>query len=141
MTEALKSIKKTKKPSVALLLCFLAAFLIWAFGYFSKVYIVKLEYSIECNDLPLEKTEYSLSDSMVVLVFKTSGFNYLKRKYSTPNRVIHFPVNQLIESKKKNRYNYIFSKKELEVYLKNIDFYANEFVEIEAPEVLTLYLK
>lgn len=133
--------KKSRKPSITFLLCLLAALLLWFLGYFSKDYTVKLEYQVYCHDLPLQKTEYTLSDSVLTLVFKTKGFNYFKRQYSENNRIIDIPINQLIESKRKNRYNYMFSKNELSLYLKNIGFLGNEFVEVEAPETLTVYLK
>ncbi|MBO4231725.1 MAG: hypothetical protein J5862_00590, partial [Bacteroidales bacterium] len=66
---------------------------------------------------------------------------FLKSKYSTDNRVIELPVKQLIQTKRKNLYNYSFTKQELTEYLINNGFYEDEFVEIETPERFTIYLK
>ena len=136
-----ESKKKYRKPSITLLICFLIASLIWIFGYFSKDYTVKLNYTVTCSGLPLQKEHARLSDSVMTLVFKTSGFNFLNSKYSPKNRTINLPVYHLIQHKKQNRYNYIFTQNELNQYLKSIGFYENEFVEIESPENITIYLK
>lgn len=133
--------RKYRKPSITLLICFAIASLIWIFGYFSKDYTVKLNYTVTCSGLPLQKENTRLSDSVMTLVFNTSGFNFLNSKYAPKNRTINLPVYHLIQYKKQNRYNYIFTKNELNQYLKSIGFYENEFVEIESPENLTIYLK
>ncbi|HHU47338.1 MAG TPA: hypothetical protein GXZ40_05505 [Bacteroidales bacterium] len=131
--------KKYRKPSIAFLICVLAAALIWAFGYFSKDYTVKLDYKVVCTELPMQKKEFSLSDSVVTIAFKTKGVNFLNSKYSEKNRYVKFPIYLLIKNKKQNRYNYTFTKKELNQYLKSVNFYGNEFVEIESPESITVY--
>lgn len=136
-----ESKKKYRKPSITLLICFLIASLIWIFGYFSKDYTVKLNYAVTCSGVPMQKEHTRLSDSVMTLVFNTSGFNFLNSKYSPKNRMINLPVYHLIQQKKQNRYNYIFTKNELNQYLKSIGFYENEFVEIESPENLTIYLE
>lgn len=136
-----ESKKKYRKPSITLLICFLIASLIWIFGYFSKDYTVKLNYAVTCSGVPMQKEHTRLSDSVMTLVFNTSGFNFLNSKYSPKNRTINLPVYHLIQQKKQNRYNYIFTKNELNQYLKSIGFYENEFVEIESPENITIYLK
>lgn len=131
--------RKYRKPSITFLICVLAATLIWAFGYFSKDYTVKLDYKVVCTELPMQKKHISLSDSLVSIVFKTKGINFLNSKYSEKNRHINLPIYALIKNKKQNLYNYTFTKNELNQYLKSVNFYGNEFVEIETPEAITIY--
>jgi len=96
-----ESKKKYRKPSITLLICFLIASLIWIFGYFSKDYTVKLNYTVTCSGLPLQKEHARLSDSVMTLVFNTSGFNFLNSKYAPKNRTIIFPFIILFNTKNK----------------------------------------
>ena len=132
---------RLKKPSATFFVCLLLSVVIWLLTNFSKDYTIKLEYDVACTDLPEKLDKVTLSDSVFTVVFHARGFDFLKSKYSTDNRVIELPVKQLIQTKRKNLYNYSFTKQELTEYLINNGFYEDEFVEIETPERFTIYLK
>ncbi|MBQ7489508.1 MAG: hypothetical protein IJT51_03190 [Bacteroidales bacterium] len=130
-----------KKPSATFFVCLLLSVVIWLLTNFSKDYTIKLDYDVVCTDMPENLDKVTLSDSVFAVVFHARGFDFLKSDYSANNRIIELPVKQLVKQKRKNLYNYTFTKQELTEYLKNSGFHEDEFVEVETPERFTIYLR
>ncbi|MCQ2285532.1 MAG: hypothetical protein MJZ76_01490 [Bacteroidales bacterium] len=141
MSENTNNKFRLRKPSMTFMVCLLIAITIWFLGKFSKMYTARLDFRIECIDLPDNLDHITLSDSVCTIVFKTRGFNLLQSDYSESNRKLELSVEKLIQNKRKNLYNYTFTNKELTEFLKENGFYEDEFVEIENPEKIILYLK
>ena len=135
-----KSNYKVKLPSLAFLTCFIIAFIAWIIISFSEEYTVTMSYYVVCEDLPSNKQIVTLSDSLLFVNFHAKGVQFLHPKYRDRNRIIHLPVNQLAKNSTK-RNVYTFNKKVLGDYIKTVPAFENEFVEIESPESLTVYLK
>ena len=131
---------KLKKPSVAFLLCLLIAGGVWLFSVFSKEYTVTLDYQVICSDLPANRQSVTQSDSVVNLTFQARGFTFLNPKYSDRKRVLNISVNNITKNRSK-RNVYSFNKKALNEYIRNMPGFENDFLEIESPESITIYLK
>lgn len=141
MTESLTKTFHLKKPSATFLVCLCLSVLIWTLGRFTRYYTIKMDFHVETVNIPEKYPNTSLSDSVFTMTFRARGFDFLKSDFDEANRVLQLPVEQLIQTKKANLYNYSFSKKELEDFLKDMDFYDDEFMEIETPANLTVYMK
>ncbi len=135
-----KSNYKVKLPSVAFLICFLIAFVAWAIINFSKEYTVTMDYRVACENLPANKQSVTLSDSVLMMTFRARGVHFLHPRYNDRNRIIHLSVNQLIKNNSK-RNVYTFTKKALGDFVKTDPVFQEDFVGIESPESLTIYLK
>jgi len=131
---------KLKKPSIAFLLCLLMAGGAWVFSVFSKEYTVTLDYQVVCSDFPANKQSVTQSDSVINLIFQARGFTFLNPKYSDRRRVLNISVNNITKNRSK-RNVYSFNKKALNEYIRNTPGFENDFVEIESPESITIYLK
>lgn len=141
MPESLTKKFHLKKPSATFLVCLGIAVLIWTWGRFTRYYTIKMAFRVEAVNIPERYPKTSLSDSVFTLTFRARGFDFLKSDFDEENRILQLPIEQLIKTKKANLYNYSFSKKELEEFLRDMDFHEDEFVEIEMPENLTVYMK
>ena len=131
---------KLKRPPFAFLLCLLVAGGAWLFSVLSKEYTVTLEYQVVCSDLPTNKQSVTQSDSTINLTFHGRGFAFLNPKYSDKKRVLDISVNTITKNRSK-RNVYSFNKKALTEYIRNTPGFENDFVEIESPESITIYLK
>ena len=131
---------KVKLPSVTFLVCLLIAGGAWAFSAFSKEYTITMDYKLTCTDLPASKQSATLSDSVVNLTFHAKGFNFLNPKYAERNRTLPISVNNITQNNSK-RNVYSFNKKRLNEYIRNTSEFGNDFVEVESPESITIYLK
>lgn len=131
---------KLKLPPVTFLLCLVIAGIGWAIVNFSKEYHVTLNYRIVCNDLPENIDTVMLSDSIVKLTFNTKGLNYLNPKYSEQNCQLFISVKSILKNNSKKR-QITLRKKNLNDYIRKEALFGNDFVEVEYPEELILYLK
>ena len=140
MEAGIKSKYRVKLPPLAFLVCLSIAFAVWVIINFAKEYTVTINYRVVCGDLPANKQCITLSDSVLLMNFHAKGVHFLHPKYREQNRVIHLSVNQLTKNSTK-RNVYTFNKKALKDYIKTIPAFENDFIEIESPESLTIYLK
>lgn len=132
---------RLKLPSITFIVCLVLAAFLWVITYISKDYTVTLDFTVSCTDLPQGIDSVKINDPKVRLVFRTRGTNYLSPNFSKKNRTIELPIKVLIENKQQNCYNYTFTRQELTHYLKSTNFYDDQFVGIESPEKMTIYLK
>jgi len=135
-----KSGYKGKLPPVTFLICLLIAFATWAIINFSKEYTVTKSYRVVCEDLPSNKQSVSLSDSVLLMSFRAKGVNFLSPKYRDKNRILYISVNQITKDRTK-RNAYTFNRKALGDYIKTMPSFEKEFIGVESPESLTIYLK
>ncbi len=126
-------------PSVAFLVCLLLAAMAWLVITFSRDYRVTQEYKIQCYNVPEGKKSVTFSDSTISLTFHQKGINYLMKPYSNKEKVVYISVSDLVKSKKKVSV-YTFTNKEMRDFLSQYNF-GPELVAVEAPEVLTIYVK
>lgn len=135
-----KSGDKGKLPSITFLICLLIAFATWSIINFSKEYTVTRSYRVVCEDLPSNKQNVALSDSVLLMNFRAKGVLLLSPKYRDRNRILHISVTQITKDRTK-RNAYTFNKKALGDYIKTIPSFEKEFIGVESPESLTIYLK
>ncbi len=133
-----ESKNKIKLPPLAFLVCLFLSAIAWFFINFSRDQEHTLEYRLICSELPEGKTSCTLSDTTLILTFRTRGLDYLTPKYAKENRVVDISVNEIIKNKNK-RSAYSFSNKELCNFL--IDNGYPELKSVDKPEVITLYVK
>ena len=130
---------KHKLPSFAFLVCLAIATASWFIVTFSKDYKVTLDYKIQCYNLPEGKTSVTVSDSIISLTFNQKGLRYLKKPYSTKEKVVSISVADLVKPKNKVTV-YSFSNREIGEFLSHHGF-GSELVAVESPEVLTFYVR
>lgn len=131
--------KKKQKFSLSFLVCLLIAIAGWVLVTFSKDYRVTLDFKVQCYNLPDGKREVTVSDTIVSLTFNQKGLKYLMEPFSNKDRVVFISVADLIKPKNKVSV-YTFSNKEFRDYLVH-HCYGSELVAVEAPEVITFYLR
>lgn len=128
-----------KLPSLAFLICLLLAIMAWIVVTFSRDYTVTQEYKLVSYNLPEGKKSVTFSDTVISLTFNQKGVNYLMKPYSNKEKVVYVSITDLIKSKKKVSV-YTFTSKEMRDFLSQYNF-GPELVAVEAPEVLTIYVK
>ncbi|MBR4135512.1 MAG: hypothetical protein IKU03_03765 [Bacteroidales bacterium] len=128
-----------KLPSLAFLLCLLLSIMAWLVVTFSRDYKVTQEYRLVSYNLPDGKQSATFSDTVISLTFNQKGVNYLMKPYSNKDKVVYVSITDLIKSKKKVSV-YTFTSKEMRDFLSQYNF-GSELVAVEAPEVLTIYVK
>ena len=131
---------KTKLSPVTFLICLSFAFVAWAIINFSEEYTVTMSYRVVCEDLPPNKQSVTLSDSVLLMNFRAKGVHFLHPKYKNRNRVINISISKLTKNGMK-RNVYTFNKKTLGDYIKTMPSFEKDFIEIESPELFTIYLK
>ena len=128
-----------KLPPLAFLICLLLSIMAWLVVTFSRDYQVTQEYRLVSYNLPEGKKSATFSDTTISLTFNQKGVNYLMKPYSNKDKVVYVSVTDLIKSKKKVSV-YTFTSKEMRDFLSQYNF-GPELVAVEAPEVLTIYVK
>lgn len=131
--------KKLKLPPIAFLVCLIIAIIGWVLVTLSKDYRVTLDFKVQCYNLPEGKKSVTVSDTVVSLTFNQKGVNYLMEPFSDKNRTVFISVSDLIKPKNKVTV-YTFSNKEFRDYLVS-HCYGSDLVSVEAPEVITFYLR
>lgn len=128
-----------KLPPLAFLLCLLLSIMAWLVVTFSRDYQVTQEYKLVAYNLPEGKKAVTFSDTVISLTFNQKGVNYLMKPYSNKEKLVYVSITDLIKSKKKVSV-YTFTSKEMRDFLSQYNF-GSELVAVEAPEVLTIYVK
>lgn len=128
-----------KLPPLAFLICLLLSVMAWLVVTFSRDYQVTQEYKLVSYNLPEGKKSVTFSDTVISLTFNQKGVNYLMKPYSNKEKVVYISITDLIKSKKKVSV-YTFTSKEMRDFLSQYNF-GPELQSVEAPEVLTLYVK
>jgi hypothetical protein len=111
----------------------------WLVVTFSRDYQVTQDYKLVSYNLPEGKKSVTFSDTVISLTFNQKGVNYLMKPYSNKEKVVYISITDLIKSKKKVSV-YTFTSKEMRDFLSQYNF-GPELQSVEAPEVLTLYVK
>lgn len=130
---------KLKLPSFAFLVCLAIAAAGWVIVTFSKDYRVTMDYKIRCYNLPEGKKSVTVSDSIISLTFNQKGLRYLMKPFSDKEKVVYISVSDLIKPKNKVTV-YTFSNRDMREYLIHNTF-GSELVAVEAPEVITFYVR
>ncbi|MBQ4441254.1 MAG: hypothetical protein II899_04000 [Bacteroidales bacterium] len=130
---------KLKLPSFAFLVCLAIAAAGWVIVTFSKDYRVTMDYKIQCYNLPEGKKSVTVSDSIISLTFNQKGLRYLMKPFSDKEKVVYISVSDLIKPKNKVTV-YTFSNRDMREYLIHNTF-GSELVAVEAPEVITFYVR
>ncbi|MCR4858577.1 MAG: hypothetical protein K5890_10350 [Bacteroidales bacterium] len=130
---------KLKLPSFAFLVCLAIAAAGWVIVTFSKDYRVTMDYKIRCYNLPESKKSVTVSDSVISLTFNQKGLRYLMKPFSDKEKVVYISVSDLIKPKNKVTV-YTFSNRDMREYLIHNTF-GSELVAVEAPEVITFYVR
>ena len=128
-----------KLPPLAFLICLLLSIMAWLVVTFSRDYQVTQEYRLVSYNLPEGKNSVTFSDTVISLTFNQKGVNYLMKPYSNKDKVVYVSITDLVKSKKKVSV-YTFTSKEMRDFLSQYNF-GSELVAVEAPEVLTIYVK
>ena len=128
-----------KLPPLAFLICLLLSIMAWLVVTFSRDYQVTQEYKLVAYNLPEGKKAVTFSDTVISLTFNQKGVNYLMKPYSNKEKLVYVSITDLIKSKKKVSV-YTFTSKEMRDFLSQYNF-GSEVVAVEAPEVLTIYVK
>lgn len=128
-----------KLPPLAFLICLLLSVMAWLVVTFSRDYQVTQEYKLVSYNLPEGKKSITFSDTVISLTFNQKGVNYLMKPYSNKEKVVYISITDLIKSKKKVSV-YTFTSKEMRDFLSQYNF-GPELQSVEAPEVLTIYVK
>ncbi|MBO7492119.1 MAG: hypothetical protein J6T59_06740 [Bacteroidales bacterium] len=128
-----------KLPPLAFLICLLLSVMAWLVVTFSRDYQVTQEYKLVSYNLPEGKKSVTFSDTVISLTFNQKGVNYLMKPYSNKEKVVYISITDLIKSKKKVSV-YTFTSKEMRDFLSQYNF-GPELQSVEAPEVLTIYVK
>ena len=128
-----------KLPPLAFLICLLLSIRAWLVVTFSRDYQVTQEYKLVAYNLPEGKKAVTFSDTVISLTFNQKGVNYLMKPYSNKEKLVYVSITDLIKSKKKVSV-YTFTSKEMRDFLSQYNF-GSELVAVEAPEVLTIYVK
>lgn len=128
-----------KLPPLAFLICLLLSIMAWLVVTFSRDYQVTQEYKLVAYNLPEGKKAVTFSDTVISLTFNQKGVNYLMKPYSNKEKLVYVSITDLIKSKKKVSV-YTFTSKEMRDFLSQYNF-GSELVAVEAPEVLTIYVK
>ncbi|MBO7445747.1 MAG: hypothetical protein J6T86_04990 [Bacteroidales bacterium] len=121
------------------MLCLLLSIMAWLVVTFSRDYQVTQEYKLVAYNLPEGKKAVTFSDTVISLTFNQKGVNYLMKPYSNKEKLVYVSITDLIKSKKKVSV-YTFTSKEMRDFLSQYNF-GSELVAVEAPEVLTIYVK
>ncbi|MBO4488263.1 MAG: hypothetical protein J5741_01220 [Bacteroidales bacterium] len=124
---------------MAFLICLLLSIMAWLVVTFSRDYQVTQEYRLVSYNLPEGKNSVTFSDTVISLTFNQKGVNYLMKPYSNKDKVVYVSITDLVKSKKKVSV-YTFTSKEMRDFLSQYNF-GSELVAVEAPEVLTIYVK
>lgn len=130
---------KLKLPPFAFLVCLVIATASWFIVTFSKDYRVTIDYKIQCYNLPEGKKSVTVSDSIISLTFNQKGLRYLMKPYSTKEKVVSISVADLVKPKNKVTV-YTFSNRDMCDFLSHHGF-GPELVAVEAPEVITFYVR
>lgn len=128
-----------KLPPLAFLICLLLSVMAWLVVTFSRDYQVTQEYKLVSYNLLEGKKSVTFSDTVISLTFNQKGVNYLMKPYSNKEKVVYISITDLIKSKKKVSV-YTFTSKEMRDFLSQYNF-GPELQSVEAPEVLTIYVK
>ncbi len=131
--------KKLKLPSFAFLVCLMISITGWFLITFSKDYRVTMDYKIQCYNLPEGKTSVNVSDTVISLTFNQKGLQYLSNRHSEKNNIVYISVADLIKTKNKVSV-YTFSNKDMQDFLSH-NVFGPSLVAVEAPEVITFYLR
>jgi len=131
--------QKIKLPSIAFLACLAVAIIAWGVVTFSKDYRVSYNFKIVCYNLPEGKKSVSVSDSMITLTFNQKGLKYLSAPFNKKDKTVYVSVTDLVKPKQKVTV-YTFTNKEMRDFLARQTF-GSELVAVEAPEVLTFYIR
>jgi hypothetical protein len=102
-----------------------------------------MDYAIHWQDFPSGKEEIHCADSVLSLSFNARGFAFLRPCYRTKNRVANLSLKQLLKNRNVGEIGgtYAINRRKLTEYLhgqKNLD---PDFVEVTAPDIITIYLK
>lgn len=128
-----------RRPSMAFLVCVFISIIGWLVVTFSKDYRVTMDYQIKCYNLPQNKELVNISDTVLSLTFNQKGLKYLSKPFSSKNKVVYVSVSDLIKPKGK-AVVYTVSSREMREYLSH-NCFGSELVAVEAPEVITFYLR
>ncbi|MCR4965845.1 MAG: hypothetical protein K6A41_09340 [Bacteroidales bacterium] len=128
-----------KAPSLAFLICLLLSVMAWLVVTFSQDYEVTQDYKLVSYNIPEGKKTATFSDTVISLTFNQKGVNYLMKPYSNKDKVVYVSITDLVKTKKKVSV-YTFTNKEMRDFLSQYNF-GPELVSVEAPEVLTIYVK
>lgn len=131
--------QKIKLPSIAFLTCLVVAAVSWGVVTFSKDYRVSYQFKIICYNLPEGKRSVTVSDTMLTLTFNQKGLKYLSAPFTDKEKKVYISVAELTKNKKKVSV-YTFTSKEMHDFLVQHNF-GSELVMVEAPEVITFYLR
>ncbi|MBO4645644.1 MAG: hypothetical protein J5642_03930 [Bacteroidales bacterium] len=131
-----------KMPSLAFCICLLISAVSWFLVTLSQEYTLTYDFKATCTELPEGKKNAHLSsDATLRLTFKAKGFAFLNPRFMDSNRTLNLDVTTLIKHKGANLNSYQFTSNEITEYLHNQNELGVEFVTVESPSTITLYLE
>lgn len=129
-----------KIPSLAFFICLAISLLLWMSMKLSREYTVTYNYDISCSGKAQGHTVDQLSSNTLTLVFKGRGFAFMNPHFREKNRHIDFDLAQLYKNKGAIETTQ-FTQNELSDYIKEYAGLGSDFVSVEDPNVLFVYIK